>query len=122
MRARFQPDPIDGAPFGEFKPCGRSRCQTCKMITPSHTAISSSCAKVKLKGDTSCRTLRSTMISYGKYEKQYVEETKGPLNIRMNGHRDDWRHKIFERSSVAKHFIRVSHLSVCCLNKARKSC
>ena len=33
--------------------------------------------------------------------KAVFGETKGPLNIRMNGHRDDWRHKRFERSPTA---------------------
>ena len=58
--------------------------------------------------------------SYGKCGKQYAGETKAPLNIRMNGHRDDWRHKKFERSPVGEHFCSsghdfLSHASVCCL-------
>ena len=49
---------------------------------------------VKLKGDTNCRTQNVVyLMSCGKCGKQYVGETKGPLNIRMNGHRDDWRQK-----------------------------
>ena len=55
------------------------------------------------------------------------------LNIRMNGQRDDWRHKRFERSLVGEHFCSsghdfLSHASVCCLesnpewtDNARKS-
>ena len=47
-------------------------------------------------------------------------ETKGPLNKRMNGHRDDWRHRRFERSPTAEHFHSADHdflsnASVCCL-------
>ena len=47
-------------------------------------------------------------------------ETKGPLNKRMNGHRDDWRHRRFERSPTAEHFHSAdhdfsSHATVCCL-------
>ena len=72
-------------------------------------------------------------MSCGKCGKQYVGETKGPLNIRMNGHRDDWRHKRFDRSPTAEHFCLqghdfLSHTSVCCLesnseweDNARKS-
>ena len=105
VRARLKPDPTDDEPLGECKPCGRSRCQTCRMITPSQTATSSSGARVKLKGDTNCRTQNVVyLISCGKCGKQYVGETKGPLNIRMNGHRYDWRHKRFERSPTAEHF------------------
>ena len=78
-------------PLGECKLCGRSRCPTCRMITPSQTATASSGARVKLKGDTNCRTQNVVyLMSCGKCGKQYVGETKGPLNIRMNGHRDDW--------------------------------
>ena len=60
-------------------------------------------------------------MSCGKCGKQYVRETKVPLNIRMNGHRDDWRHKRFEGSLTAvEHFYLQghdfpSHASVCCL-------
>ena len=41
-------------------------------------------------------------------------------NKRMNGHRDDWRHRRFERSPTAEHFHSadhdfLSHASVCCL-------
>ena len=51
---------------------------------------------------------------------------QSPLNKRMNGHRDDWRHHRFERSPTAEHFHSadhdfMSHASVCCLehNKER---
>ena len=120
--ARLKPDPIDDEPPGECKPCGRPRCQTCRMITPSKTATSSSGVRVKLKGDSNCRTHNVVyLISCGKCGKQYVGETKGPLNIRMNSHRVDWRHKRFERSPVGEHFCSsghgfISHASVCCLD------
>ena len=44
----------------------------------------------------------------------------GNQNIRMNGHRDDWRHKRFERSPGGEHFYLsghgfICHASVCCL-------
>ena len=117
------PDPIDDEPPGECRPCGRPRCQTCRMITPSQTATSSSGARVKIKGDTNCRTQYVLyLISCGKCGKQHVGEFKGPLNIRMNGHRDDWRHKRFERSPVGEYFcssghdLIISHASVCCLD------
>ena len=61
-----------------------------------------------------------TVISCSSCNKQYVGETKGPLNKRMNGHRDDWRHRRFERSPTAEHFHSADHdflsnASVCCL-------
>ena len=66
---------------------------------------SSSGAVVKLKCDTNCKTANVVyLISCCKCQKQYVGKTKGPLNLRMNGHRDDWKHCRFERSPVAEHF------------------
>ena len=70
---------------------------------------------------TNCMTQNVVyLISCGKCGTQYVGENKGPLNIRMNGHRDDWRHKRFERSPTTEHFCLqghdfLSHASVCCL-------
>ena len=46
--ARLKPDQIDDEPLGECKPCSGSRCQTCRMITPSQTATSSIGARVKV--------------------------------------------------------------------------
>ena len=79
-------------------------------------------AKVRLKGSTDCKTMNvDYLISCGECGKQYVGETKGQLSVRMNGHRDDWKHKRFERSPVAEHFRLpghdfLSHASVCCLD------
>ena len=38
------------------------------------------------------------------WKKKYVGETGDHVNQRMNGPRDDWKHKRFERSPVAEHF------------------
>ena len=81
-----------------------------KMVKYTHHCTSSSGARVKLKGDTSCRTQNVVYLMYcGKCGKQYVGEIKGPLNIRMNGHRDDWSHKRFDRSPTAEHFCLQGH-------------
>ena len=105
VHAKLKPDPKDNEPLGESKPCGRARCQTCKMILGTQTVKSSSGAVVKLKCDTNDKTANVVYpISSCKCQKQYVGETKGPLNLRMNGHCDDWKHCRFERSPVAEHF------------------
>ena len=110
VHAKLKPDPKDNEPLGESKPCGRARCQTCKMILGTQTVKSSSCAVFKLKCDTNCKTANVVyLISCCKCQKQYVGETKGPLNLRMNGHRDDWKHCRFERSPVAEHFRSTEH-------------
>ena len=42
VHAKLKPDPKDNEPLGESKPCGRARCQTCKMILGTQTVKSSS--------------------------------------------------------------------------------
>ena len=109
----LKPDPIDDQPLDGDKTCCRPRCQSWKMITHSQTAATSCGARVKLKGDTNCRTQNVSSV---------------PLNIRTNGHRDDWRHKRYERSPVGERFCLSGHASDCCLesnpegtDNARKS-
>ena len=121
VRARLKPNSNDDNQNGECRPCGRKRCQCCKMITSAGTVKSSSGATVRLRQNTDCTTENVVyLISCSSCNKQYVGETKGPLNKRMNGHRDDWRHRRFERSPTAEHFHSadhdfLSHASVCCL-------
>ena len=85
-----------------------------------HCEVSSG-ATVRLRQNTDCTTENVVyLISCSSCNKQYVGETKGPLNKRMNGHRDDWRHRRFVRSPSAEHFYSadhdfLSHSSVCCL-------
>ena len=121
VRARLKPNSDDENQNGECRPCDRKRCQCCKMITSAGTVKSSSGATVRLRQKTGCTTENVVyLISCSSCNKQYVGETKGPLNKRMNGHRDDWRHLRFERSPTAEHFHSadhdfLSHASVCCL-------
>ena len=121
VRARLKPNSDDDNQNGECRPCGRKRCQCCKMITSAGTVKSSSGATVRLRQNTDCTTENVVyLISCSSCNKQYVGETKGSLNKRMNGHRDDWRHRRFERSPTAEHFHSADHdflsnASVTCL-------
>ena len=122
VRAKFKPDMRDGEPLGETRPCGKARCKTCKMITPIHIAKSASGAIIKLRCNTSCKTTNVVyLITCTKYGKQYVGETGDHVNQRMNGRRDDWKHKRFGRSPVAGHFCSpehdfLNHAALCCLD------
>ena len=79
-------------------PVAEKRCQCCKIITPADTVNSSSGTSVRPRQNTDCTTENVVyLISSSSCNKQYVGETKGPLNKRMNGHQDDWRHRRFER-------------------------
>ena len=74
------------------------------------------------KCNTSCKTTNVVyLITCTKCGKQYVGETGDHVNQRMNGHRDDWKHKRFERSPVAEHFCSpehdfLNHATLCCLD------
>ena len=121
VRARLKPNSYDDNKNGECQPYGRKKCQCCKTITPAGNVRSSSVATVRLRQNTDCTTENVVyLISCSSCSKEYVGETKGPLNKHMNGHRDDWRHRRFERSPTAEHFHSadndfLSHASVCCL-------
>ena len=122
VRAKLKPDMRDDEPLGETRPCGKARCKTCKMITPTQIAKSASGAIIKLRCNTSCKTTNIVyLITCTKCGKQYVGETGDHVNQRMNGHRDDWKHKRFERSPVAEHFCSpehdfLNHATLCCLD------
>ena len=122
VRAKLKPDMRDDEPLGETRPCGKARCKTCKMITPTQIAKSASGAIIKLRCNTSCKTTNVVyLITCTKCGKQYVGETGDHVNQRMNGHRDDWKHKRFERSPVAEHFCSpehdfLNHATLCCLD------
>ena len=60
VRAKLKPDRHDDEPLGETRLCGKARCKTCKMITPTQIAKSVSGATIKLRCNTSCKT---TMLS-----------------------------------------------------------
>ena len=47
VRARLKPNSDDDTQTGECRPCGRKRCQCCKMITSAGTVKSSSGATVR---------------------------------------------------------------------------
>ena len=121
VRARLKPNSDEDNKNCECRPCGRKRCQCCKMKTSAGSVKSSPGATVRLRQNTDCTTENVVyLISYSSCNKQYVGETKGPLKKRMNGHRDDRRHRRFERSPTAEHFHSadhdfLGHASVCCL-------
>ena len=71
VHAKLKPDPKDNKPLAESKPCGRARCQTCKIILGTQTVKSSSGAVVKLKCDTNCKIANVVyLISCCKCQKQ----------------------------------------------------
>ena len=92
----------DNEPLGETPPCGKARCKTCKMITLTQIAKSASRATIKLRATlVVSRPNFVYLITCTKCGKQYIGETGDHVNQRMNCHRDDWKHKRFERSPVA---------------------
>ena len=104
------------------RPCGKARCKTCKMITPTQIVNSASGATIKLRCNNSCKTTNVVyLITCTKCGKQYVGETGDHVNQRMNHHRYDWKHKRLERFLVAEHFCSpehdfLNHATLCCLD------
>ena len=90
----------------------KKRCQCYKMITCAGTVKSSSGATVRLKQNKLHN--RECCLS------DLLQQLKQTVCRPMIGHRDDWRHRRFERSPTAGHFHFadhgfLSHASVCCL-------
>ena len=102
-------------------PQGNKRCFTCRLMTPTQIAKSSSGASVKLKRQTNCKSANVIyVITCTQCGKQYVAETKRALNERMNGHRPNRTKRRFQRSPVAEHFHLQNHdcnihVSLCCI-------
>ena len=90
--------------------CAQTPTQIAKSATLTQIAKSASGAIIKLRCNTSCKTTNLVyLITCTKCEKQYVGETGDHVSQRMNGHRDEWKHKRFERSPVAEHFCSPEH-------------
>ena len=56
VRAQLKPNSDDDNQNGECRPCGRKRCQCCRMITPAGTVKSPSRVTVRLRQNTDCTT------------------------------------------------------------------
>ena len=122
VRAKHKPDTRDDEPQGEPRPYGKAGCKTCKLITPTQIAKSASGAIIKHRCNATCKTTNFVyLITCTKCGKQYGGKTGDHMNQRMSGHRDDWKHKRFERSPVAEQFCStehdfLNHASLCCLD------
>ena len=96
VHAKLKPDPKDNEPLGESKPCGRARCQTCKMILGTQTVKSLSGAVVKLKCDTNCKTANVVYLisccKKGRYGA--IHQTKIPF-VALDPVRDTIMIRIF---------------------------
>ena len=96
--------------LGRHDRAAKQDAKTCKMITSTQIAKSTSGATIKLRCNTSCKTTNVVyLITCTKCGKQYVGETGNHVNQRMNGHQDDWKHKRFERPPVAEPFCSLEY-------------
>ena len=76
------------------------------MITNTEIVKSSSGSSVKLRHNTDCTKENAVylIISCNSHDKEYVGVTRDPLNKRMNGYRDHWRHYMVEISTLSGTF------------------
>ena len=88
----------------------QSKMRNLQNDNPTQIAKSASGATIKPMCNTSCKTTNVVyLITCTKCGKQYVGEIGDHVNQRMNGNRDDWKHKRFERSPVAELFCSPEH-------------
>ena len=96
--------PTEFAPAHGSAACGGSRCLTCQHMEPLFVVQQAILIKyaplllVKLEMLSECKCCHL----------QYVGETKNPLHIRLNGHRNDIKHHNIEKP-VAAHFCSPNH-------------
>ena len=78
-------------------------------------------AIISIKVNANCKTRNIVYLMICKQcQKQYVGETKLPLNQRINLHRSDVNTHKLERSSIAEHIHTTGHtfpdISLCCID------
>ena len=124
VQARLKPNSDDDNQNGECRPCGRKRCQCCKIIILTGTMKAFSGAALRLRQNTDYTTEIVVYLISCSSCNRHAGGTTGQLNKRLNGHRaiclkDHKQQSIFH--SADHDFLRLSHASVCCLehNKER---
>jgi hypothetical protein len=85
-------------------PCGKNKCQTCKMMKKTDTFSSTITQKeYKIHGNFDCQSQCVIyLITCELCKKQYVGQTGTTLNNRMTGHRHDIKHQLDK--PVSNHF------------------
>ena len=107
------------------RPCYRRSCKTCRNIKTTDTFRGSVTKKsYKVHTSVTCKTKDVVyLIECRKCPKQYVGSTKNALNIRLNGHRCDIKHKT--QKPMAKHFNQrghsMEHLTIMVIEKFRNN-
>ena len=124
VKAKLTNPTVNDSP-GQSEPCMSPRCQTCKLMRPTQTFKSVSGATSAVNGRHSCKTANAVyLMTCNICNKQYVGETKLPINKRMNLHRSDWKTRKFNRSPVAEHFNEVGHsfdnVELCCIEANKR--
>ena len=101
--------PTEFAPAHGSAACGGSRCLTCQHIQTGTTVRSSTGRIHQVRATATCKTRNVIYLIECKCCRlQYVGETKNPLHIRLNGHRNDIKHHNIEKP-VAAHFCSPNH-------------
>ena len=91
-------------------PCNSSRCLTCQHIKTGTTVQSTSTGcSFNVRATATCKASNVIyIIECTLCNMQYVGETQNALHIRLNGHRNDMKHKRVDKP-VAAHFNRPGH-------------
>ena len=124
LLVRAQLKPQEFLPILGSSPCESRRCLTCQHIRTGITIHSNCTGKTfNVWATATCKTANVIYLIECKLcHMQYVGETQNPLHIRVNGHRNDIRHKRCDKP-VAAHFCStdhsLSHLTILVLEQMR---
>lgn len=94
----------------QFKTCNDRRCQLCKYSVTTSTFQSTATGDTyRIFSNLSCKSVNVIyLITCSICQEQYIGETGGPLNIRINLHRDHIRKKDAYQAT-AVHFNTAGH-------------
>ena len=80
-----------GPRFGKTEPCGKARCQSCKLVSNKKYVVLNGTKFRTAAGNCNSSIINySNVCKYPSCRKPYVGKTIQPFNERINGHRSDF--------------------------------
>ena len=81
-----------GPRFGKTEPCGKARCQSCKLVSNKKYVVLNGTKFRTAAGNCNSSIINySNVCKYPSCRKPYVGKTIQPFNERINGHRNDFK-------------------------------
>jgi hypothetical protein len=81
-----------GSRFGKTTPCGKARCQSCKLVSNKKYVVLNNNKFLTAPGNCNSSIINYACIcKYPSCSKPYIGKTVQPFNERINGHRNDYK-------------------------------